>query len=140
MTAPRGGHRGLPHTADVRIEAWAPTREECLAQAVRGIVDGFVDPAGAAAVRRHEVALRGDRDEDLLVALADEVVYRLDTADEVPLDVDLDAEAGGLRATLHMADAGSLPVVGAAPKAVTLHGLRLTHGPEGWRCALTLDV
>ena len=35
------GHRTVPHTADLRIEAWAPTREECLAEAVRGLVDSF---------------------------------------------------------------------------------------------------
>ena len=35
------GHRTVPHTADLRVEAWAPTREECLAEAVRGLVDSF---------------------------------------------------------------------------------------------------
>jgi hypothetical protein len=30
------GPRTVPHTGVLRIEAWAATREECLAEAVRG--------------------------------------------------------------------------------------------------------
>ncbi|GAA2430378.1 archease [Streptomyces macrosporus] len=138
--APRGGHRGVPHTADVRVEAWAPTREECLAQAVRGACASFLDLTDAVPVRRRDVEVRADTDEDLLVALLDEVVYRLDTDGEVPVGVDLEPVPGGLRAGLRMADADALPVTGAAPKAVTLHGLRLAEGPDGWTCSVTLDV
>ncbi|WP_031509206.1 archease [Streptomyces megasporus] len=138
--APRGGHRGVPHTADVRVEAWAPTREECLAHAVRGACESFLDLTDAVAVRRRDVEVRADADEDLLVALLDEVVYRLDADGEVPVGVELEPVPGGLRTELHMADADTLPVTGAAPKAVTLHGLRLADGPDGWTCSVTLDV
>ncbi|GAA2382679.1 hypothetical protein GCM10010420_00790 [Streptomyces glaucosporus] len=130
----------MPHTADVRVEAWAPTREECLAQALRGACETFLDLADARAVRRRDVEVRADTDEDLLVALLDEVVYRLDADGEVPVGVDLEPVPGGLRAGLDMADADTLPVTGAAPKAVTLHGLRFAGGPEGWACSVTLDV
>lgn len=139
-TARPAGHRGVPHTADLRVEAWAPTREECLAQAVHGVVEAFVDLTDAEPVRRHEVVLGGERDDDLLVALLDEVVYRLDVADEIPVDVELTPLLGGLRAGFRMADALALPFTGAAPKAVTLHGLALAHGDEGWSCSVTLDV
>ncbi|MCQ4082821.1 archease [Streptomyces sp. RB6PN25] len=111
-----------------------------MAQAVHGVVDAFVDTTDAQALRRHEVVLGGERDEDLLVALLDEVVYRLDVADEIPVDVELAPLLGGLRAVFHMADALSLPVTGAAPKAVTLHGLSFAHGTDGWSCSVTLDV
>ena len=29
------GHRAVPHTADLAVEAWADSREECLAEAQR---------------------------------------------------------------------------------------------------------
>lgn len=138
--APRAGHRGVPHTADLRVEAWAPTREECMAQAVRGVCESFLDLTGAAGARTRDVVLRADSDEDLLAVLLEEVVFWLDTADEVPVDVELTPVTGGLRCALRMADAGSLPVTGAAPKAVTLHELAVTRGPEGWTCSATLDV
>ncbi|WP_420884068.1 archease [Micromonospora sp. CPCC 205547] len=41
---PGYGHRRVPHTADVRIEAWAPDQESCLAEAVDALVETFVDP------------------------------------------------------------------------------------------------
>lgn len=47
------GHRSVPHTGDLRVEAWAPTREECIAEAVRGMVASFADlPADASCVAR----------------------------------------------------------------------------------------
>ncbi|MCK7622218.1 archease [Streptomyces sp. RS10V-4] len=135
-----GGHRGVPHTADLRVEAWGPTREVCLAQAVRGACESFVDLAAAARTRRDEVVVRAETDEDLLVALLDEVVYRLDARGEVPVEVEVAAVPGGVRAVLELADLAALPVTGAAPKAVTLHGLVCGRGPGGWRCSVILDV
>ncbi|MEU1592893.1 archease [Streptomyces sp. NPDC005708] len=136
----RAGHRSVPHTADLRVEAWGPTREECLAQAVRGMCESFLDLAGAVALRTRDVVVRAGTDEDLLVALLEEVVYRLDTDGEIPLDVELTPHGDGLRAGLRMADAESLPGTGAVPKAVTLHELDIAGGPRGWRCSVTLDV
>ncbi|MFF4578479.1 archease [Streptomyces sp. NPDC001389] len=134
------GYRGVPHTADLRVEAWASTREECLAQVVRGTCASFLDLAGAVADHERDVVVRAQRDEDLLVGLLEEVVYWLDTEGEVPVEVELTPVDGGVRGVLHMAEAGSLPVTGAAPKAVTLHDLVMVCGPEGWTCSVTLDV
>ncbi|WP_406723696.1 archease [Streptomyces sp. GD-15H] len=139
-SARHAGHRSVPHTADLRVEAWAPTREECLAQAVRGVCESFLDLTGAAGVRRRDVVVQADRGEDVLVALLEEVVYWLDTEGEVPVGMELAAVTGGVRCGLQLADAGSLPVTGAAPKAVTLHELTFVGGPEGWKCSVTLDV
>nr|WP_173405656.1 archease [Streptomyces sp. SID5468] len=134
------GHRALPHTADLRIEAWAPTREGCLAEAVAATVEAFADPAGARPSREHLVELGGAGAEDRLVALLDEVVYRLDSAGEVPVATEVTWLPEGLRVRLAMADAASLAVTGAVPKAVTWHRLEFGGGPSGWRCAVTLDV
>ncbi|MEV5986728.1 archease [Streptomyces sp. NPDC052051] len=134
------GHRGVPHTADLRVEAWAPTREECLAQAVRAVCESFLDLTGAVGVRDTDVVVRGERDEDVLVALLEEILYRLDTAGEIPVEVTPVAVADGVRVGLRMADVAALPLTGAVPKAVTLHRLDFRPGPEGWTCAVTLDV
>src|SRR5665647_2994489 len=42
------GHASRPHTADVCIEAWAPTAEECYEEAVAAFVDIFADVTGAS--------------------------------------------------------------------------------------------
>ncbi|MGW7366454.1 archease [Streptomyces sp. NPDC054841] len=135
-----GGHRSVPHTADLRVEAWAPSREDCLAHAVRGVAESFVDLGGATGDRTRDVVIRADHDEELLVALLEEVVYWLDTAGEVPVDVDVAAIPGGVQVGFRVAGVDSLPVIGAVPKAVTLHELVFAHGAEGWNCSVTLDV
>ena len=84
--------------------------------------------------------LTDDRDDDLLVAVLDEVIYLLDTTGEAPVDVDVDSADGGVDVTFAMADATTLPQIGAVPKAVSLNDLRFSHGQKGWRCAVTLDV
>jgi len=136
----RGGHRAVPHTADLRVEAWAPTREECLAHAVRAVCESFLDLTGAVGVRWRDVTVREDSDEDVLVALLEEILYRLDTEGEIPVEVEPGPVADGLRVRLRMADIDSLPSTGAVPKAVTLHELGFGPGPEGWTCVVTLDV
>jgi Archease protein family (MTH1598/TM1083) len=64
----RQGHRSVPHAADPRVEAWAPTREECLAEAARGLVDSFAVVAAARPRRMAERRFIAASDADLLVA------------------------------------------------------------------------
>lgn len=142
---PGSGHRTVPHTADLRIEAWAETTEGCIAEAVRGLVEGFADTSAAEAVAEHAYPVTADTDEDLLAAVLEEVVYRLDADGELPLDARVGAirSEDGRRSTLvrfTMADAGRVEPIGAAPKAVSLHGLRLRGGPDGYHCQVTVDV
>ena len=126
------GHRTVPHTADLRIEAWAPTRGGCIGQAVLGAVD--LDEE--APVDR----VAGDSDGDLLVAALEEVIYLLDTTGQAPVGVEVGDADGGIEMALEMADASALSQVGAVPKAVALNDLELSHSEDGWRCSVTLDV
>ncbi|MFI8089343.1 archease [Streptomyces sp. NPDC086080] len=137
--SPRG-HRILPHTGDLRVEAWAPTREECIAEAVRGTVGGFAEhPPGVTGAAR-ECVVSADDDGRLLVAVLEEVIYRMDAAHELPVDVAVMPEADGVRVRFRMADDSTATQTGAVPKAVALHGLRLAQDPRGWACRVTLDV
>lgn len=140
------GHRAVPHTADVRVEAWSPTAEGCIGEAVHAVVDGFADTSGARLVGERKCALTARTDEDLLVAVLEEVIYRMDADGEIPLDVEVAAirgAAGDVRESsvrFRMADAGTVELVGAVPKAVALHDLELQGGSGGWTCQVTLDV
>jgi SHS2 domain-containing protein len=138
---PRGGHRTLPHTADVRIEAWAPTREQCAAEAVAGLVAGFAHVSGDVPTEVVEYAVEPGANEDMLAAVLDEVIYRLDTTGQVPVDAQVSAGDSELRVLLRVTDLDNVDIVGATPKAVSLHELRFA--PEtggGWSCGVTLDV
>ncbi|SCF65295.1 SHS2 domain-containing protein [Streptomyces sp. Ncost-T10-10d] len=139
------GHRAVPHTADMRVEAWAPTAEGCIGEAVRAVLEGFADTSGAAVVGERECVVTAESDADLLVSVLEEVVYRMDADGEIPLDVKVGPirSAGGSRELsvyFRMADVRTAVPVGAVPKAVSLHDLQLRGGPGGWTCRVTLDV
>jgi SHS2 domain-containing protein len=84
-------HRSVPHTADLRIEMWSPSREGCIGEAVLGTVESFLDTSLARAQRIRQCRLTGERDDDLLLAVLEEIIYVLDTAGEAPVDVALEA-------------------------------------------------
>lgn len=134
------GHRIVSHTADLRVEAWAPTREGCIAQAVTGTVESFLDTSSAHPERTRRCRLTAHSDEDLLAAVLDEVIYYLDTDGEAPVDVELEPVDGDVDVRFAMVEARRMPQVGAVPKAVSLHELCLARGPRGWWCSVTLDV
>ncbi|WP_371494664.1 archease [Kitasatospora sp. NBC_00374] len=139
------GHRAVPHTADMRVEAWSPTAEGCIGEAVRAVVEGFADTSGAAAVGQRDYTVTAGSDEDLLVAVLAEVIYRMDADCEIPMEATVGAirDAGDGRAVsvrFRMTEADNAVLVGAVPKAVSLHGLHLRGGPGGWTCQVTLDV
>nr|WP_246331227.1 archease [Saccharopolyspora hordei] len=129
----------MPHTADIRFQAWGGTREECLEQAARALVAAFADVAEDAPARTSEVVLGGD-DEQVLLAVLDEIVYRLDVEGTVPRDVGVRTTSSGTVLRLSEVDADRVRFTGAAPKAISLHGFSFTHDQRGWRCEITVDV
>jgi SHS2 domain-containing protein len=138
---PAYGHRRMPHTADVRIEAWAPDREGCLAQAVTALVETFVDTTGVRPDAEGTVDLPPGDDEDLLVGLLDEVIFRLETEGTLPLVTQVaTGDDGGLRVRWRTVDTDAVELVGAVPMAVSLHALRFAPTDGGWCCAVTVDV
>jgi SHS2 domain-containing protein len=140
MAHSASGHRSVPHTADLRIEAWSPTREGCIKEAVLGTIESFLDTSLAHPKRTRRCRLPAERDDDLLVAVLEEVIYLLDTEGEAPVDIDLHDLDGGVEVHFAMIDASASPQLGAIPKAVSLNDIRLSQGRAGWRCAVTLDV
>jgi SHS2 domain-containing protein len=135
------GHRLVPHTADLRIEAWAPTPEQCVAEAVRAMVRSFTDDVSSEEpnVGREFVVPAADAETEL-VSVLDEVIYRMDADNEIPQAVDVRREGRDLRVVLTMGDVTHVTVVGAVPKAVSLHQLRFAQDDENWRCTVTIDV
>jgi len=81
-------------------------------------------------------------DEDLLVAVIDEVIYRLDADGQIPVSVDVRrAPDGGVIVAFALAPVAEAEITGAAPKAASLHDLRCAPDAAGrWSCAVTIDV
>ncbi|GLX02743.1 archease [Microtetraspora sp. NBRC 16547] len=138
------GHRAVPHTADIALEAWADSREECLAEAVLALVETFADFGEAVPDDSVMIALAEETDEELLVTLLDEVVYLVEVAGRVAVDVSVDERTGVTEGQVEMRLA-TVPVetvvqVGALPKAVTLHGLRFGREAGMWHAHVVVDV
>ncbi|HET8605270.1 MAG TPA: archease [Marmoricola sp.] len=142
MTGPPGaGHRSLPHTADVQVEAWARTPEECVAECLLGAVEVFIDVRGAQVDSRHYFHVDAPDEEDLLVAVLDELVYVLDTEGRVPVLARVTPALAGWDVAWWTASAAALPQIGAVPKAVSLHDLAFRRrSDDRWWCRVTLDV
>lgn len=137
------GHRTVPHTADIRVEAWGASRERCLAEAVLGMVECFADVCAVRPTAVEHVRLAEDSDDELLAALLDEVLFRLEVSGRVPVDVEVDTADdadGGLDVRLAVAELTAVEITGAAPKAVSWHELHIGAGPYGWSCAVTIDA
>ncbi|WP_037898682.1 archease [Streptomyces sp. NRRL S-350] len=139
------GHRSVPHTADLRVEAWAPTAEGCIGELVHAVVAGFADLAGARIVGERDCTVLAVSDADLLAGVLEEVIYRMDADGELPVALAVSRIEGldGARTVavrFRMADTATAALVGAVPKAVSLSDLDLRAGPGGWTCQVTVDV
>lgn len=139
-TALPRGHLLRAHTADEIVEAWGPTREACLEEAVCGLVDSLAEIEHVARWWRHEVVLEGS-DDELLVGLLEEVITLLDADGAVPVVVTVRPHDDGVRAHLWLTGLADVVAVGAAPKGVSRSGLTcLEQAPGRWRATATIDV
>ncbi|KUO14989.1 archease [Streptomyces dysideae] len=134
------GHRAVPHTADVRIEAWGVSRESCLVEAALGLVESFADLTAVRATAVERIRLTEHADDDLLTALLDEVVFRLEVDGRVTVDLEADTVDDGIEVRLALAGLTDVEITGAVPKGVSWHGLHIGPDPYGWSCAVTVDV
>ncbi|MQA86809.1 MAG: archease [Streptosporangiales bacterium] len=138
---PLSGHQVLPHTADVALAAWAPSRAECIAEAVRALVESFADVTDAAPGGSIAFPVEPEGDDDLLVSVLDEAIYQIEVHDRVPVDVEVaeDSDGGGI-VRFATVPTDSVEPVGAIPKGVSWHDLQFGCSGGTWRCHVTVDV
>ncbi|MGW5419806.1 archease [Streptomyces sp. NPDC003943] len=137
------GHRSVPHTADAQVRAWGPTREACLAEAVLGMIECFAEVSGVRPTAVERVRLAPGSDEDLLVGLLDEFVFRLEVTGRIPVDVEVETaeeDDGGLDVRSAVAELDQVEIIGAVPKGISWQGLHIGPDPYGWSCTAIVDV
>jgi SHS2 domain-containing protein len=140
LAVPRGGHRKLPHSAEVMVSAWAPTREECVDQAVRGLVSCFADVPRPLPDQPVRFSLRPDNDAALLVGVLEEAIFAVDARGLIPVRTYLWSTAGGeIAGEFDVVACSAVRMHGRVPKAVTLNQLSLTDGGM-WRCKIAVDI
>lgn len=126
----------------VAVESWGPTVAACLEEAVRGVVERFVDPSGIPASDTLAVSIERGSREDLLVDLVEEVIHLLGVLGVVPVGVEIQqAEDGGLAGTFEVVPAGRVAEIGPVPKGVSRSDLDVRQGPDGlWWASVTVGV
>lgn len=135
------GHRTLPHTADVIVEAWGPDLATCVEEATAAMVGTCLDTGSALAVGERTVRVASSSPEQAVLDALDEVIFALDTSPHPPIGARVrDAGDGSLVVTIALADPGSVEHVGAAPKAISRSGLTVATTADGVRCRVLVDV
>ncbi len=131
------------HTADLGLWVSGQTPAELFIHAVRGLSQLMAAGPRQAEISWQPLELEGQDQVDLLVALLNEAVFRLDAEQRLAVDLQLD----------HLSDtrlAGRLGLVAWNPsrhtlkqaiKAVTYHQANIREGKGGGlRADLVLDV
>ena len=141
-TASTRGHRTVPHTADLIIEAWGGTAPECLEEAAQALVGSFADATDVAATDTVPVMFESaPDDEETLVAVLEEIVYLVDALGVVPISVELEqTEDGGVAGYFETVAAPQVTLPGASPKRVSRSELELGQDQGRWHCRAVIDV
>jgi SHS2 domain-containing protein len=116
-------------------------RAACLEAAVRALVSTFADVTGAEATDSIEKSFAESTDEDLIVAVLEQVIYLVEVVGVVPVTVDfVDEKAGRLAGSFAVAPLEAVEIWGPAPKAIALSDLVFEERDNNWRCLVTIDV
>ena len=141
MTVGGRGHRVVPHTADVILEAWGPDLPSCCEEAVAALVGVCFERRSSSVSDHRGFAVPAGPDDTMLLDLLDEVVFVVDTEEAVPVGAAVRAgSSGGLDVELTMVGRDGVETVGPAPKAVSHSGLVVERGHGGVRCSFLVDV
>jgi SHS2 domain-containing protein len=134
------GHRVLPETSDVMLEAWGPTRETCMAQAVGALVACFADVTVATSTRVVPFTVAAGTDERQLLDILDECLSVFEMFEIVPVDTQVErADDGSLACSFDAAEAGRVHLLAGPPRGVRLHELEFEK-TDGWHCLVGVDV
>lgn len=138
---PAKGYAILPHTGDVRFEAWAPTAEACYEEAVAAFVAIFADVASASAGQPRPFHVGPGSPELLLLLLLDEVLLAVDVEGLIPRAVRVEhLDRGVLDGVFTLVPVSEVNVVGSVAKGVSYEGLRFGAQDGRWMCQATVDV
>ena len=135
------GHRSLAHTADVILEAWGPDLASCCREAAAALVGTYVDKVNGEYVGERFVHVPPAPPEAQVFRVLEELIFTLDTSDDVPVAVDVRGAAdGGLVVELKLVRRRSVDATGAVPKALSRSGLLVETGLGRVFCRFLVDL
>jgi SHS2 domain-containing protein len=129
-------YQWVDHTAELQLHIAAPDEAAVFEEALRAFHELIADGTTGDLVS-FEVELAAPDRATLLVRWLDELVYRAETEDLVPEDLErLELNAGGLVATVRARPGKPRHLV----KGVTYHRLAFERGAPGCQATVVLDV
>ncbi len=132
----------LSHTADTGVAATAESLPGLVGELAAGMFSLMAKPTGPERERCIEIDLVADSDEELVVDVLAELLYRCEVDDVV--FADFDVEMAGPRHVHVVArgvDLADAEPVGPPIKAVTYHRLAVSRAPDGsWEATVYFDV
>ena len=135
------GHHRRPHTADVCIEAWAPTAGECYDELVAALVELFADVGGAAGGEARRFEVGPGTPEELVVLLLEEVLAIVDIDGLVVRATTVDQNEGDqLSGTLLLVPLHAVEATGPVAKGISFEDLSFQAHGEQWRGRAIVDV
>lgn len=134
------GHRQRPHTADLIIEAFGQTRNECIEQAVLALVESFIDLRDVVATGTSSVDLPRADDVESLISILEEAIFIVDARGLIPTAASVRDQPDGLHVVFEVVPLGQVRSIGPAPKGIARHAIVLAKDGDEWSCQVVVDV
>jgi SHS2 domain-containing protein len=136
-------YEDLAHTADVGVRVRGATAEEALGRLVVAFSTLATGGVTADPTRDERVAVTGGPElAGTAVALLRELLFRLATAHELPIEIEVERvdEAGAVATVTFGKHDPQRHAEGADVKAVTWHAARLEREGDGWVAQCIFDI
>ena len=134
------GHRQRPHTADLIIEAFGQTRNECIEQAVLALVESFIDLRDVLATGTSNADLPRADDVESLISVLEEAIYFVDARGLVPTAASVRDQPDGLHVVFEVVPLARVRSIGPAPKGIARHAIFIAEDGGEWACRVVVDV
>ena len=130
----------VPHTADVKIRATAPTLETLFSEALGALMQVLYGPDRNGGEKR-EIHLEAEDNESLLRDFLSEVLFITEVDGLVFSGADIHIEGGRLVATLDgEAFDRRRHAMGTEVKGISYSGLAITRDANGYMLDIVFDV
>ncbi len=136
-------YKYLPHTADVKFEAYGITLRDLFRNAALATCNAMYETAKVAETKSIKIDLRAENKEQLLHKFLEEILFRIDTEQMLFHDFRLmiNEKQNSLRGELvgETIDAEK-HTIKALVKAITWHEFELKKTANGWKAIVIIDV
>jgi hypothetical protein len=115
------GHRRVPRTT--RYEVWAPSRDQCLAEAALALIGSFADITRAAITGQAQIWIEPAGDDGQLAGLLDEIIRLLHVESVLPVGLEIsEPQNDGLDVRLVVTALRDVRLTGPLAREVPLSG------------------